>query len=68
VEQQGKLASLKQVGAGRTVGGAVKCVDIYWNADGEAVRLGLSWRWGTKAWGANRIRYPGSPRRKRCTL
>ncbi len=23
---------------------------------------------GTKAWGANRIRYPGSPRRKRCML
>ena len=22
----------------------------------------------SKAWGANRIRYPGSPRRKRCTL
>ena len=22
----------------------------------------------TKAWGANRIRYPGSPRRKRCRL
>ncbi len=21
-----------------------------------------------KAWGANRIRYPGSPRRKRCSL
>ncbi len=23
---------------------------------------------GTKAWGANRIRYPGSPCRKRCLL
>ena len=23
---------------------------------------------GAKAWGANRIRYPGSPRRKRCLL
>jgi hypothetical protein len=23
---------------------------------------------GTKAWGANRIRYPGSPRPKRCQL
>jgi len=21
----------------------------------------LYWHWGTKAWGANRIRYPGSP-------
>ena len=25
-------------------------------------------RSGAKAWGANRIRYPGSPRRKRCRL
>ena len=23
---------------------------------------------GAKAWGANRIRYPGNPRRKRCRL
>ena len=41
-EQQDELTGARQVGAGRTVGGAVKCVDIYWNADGEAVRLGLS--------------------------
>jgi len=28
----------------------------------------MDWRWGAKAWGANRIRYPGSPRCKRCAL
>ncbi len=42
VEQQGKLMDLRQVGADGTVGGAVKCVDIYWNADGEDGQLGLS--------------------------
>ena len=30
--------------------------------------LDLYWRWGTKAWGANGIRYPGSPRPKRWEL
>ena len=30
--------------------------------------LGLNWRSGTKAWGSNRIRYPGSPRCKRWLL
>jgi hypothetical protein len=42
VEQQGELEDLKNVGAARTVGGAVKCVDIYWNADGEDGQLGIS--------------------------
>jgi hypothetical protein len=42
MEQQSKLANLRKVGAARTVGGAVKCVDIYWNADGEDGQLGLS--------------------------
>ena len=41
-EQRGILRILRQVGAEGTVGGAVKCVDIYWNADGEDARLGLS--------------------------
>jgi hypothetical protein len=41
-ELQGKLPVLRQVGVARTVGGAVKCVDIYRNADGEDARLGLS--------------------------
>ena len=30
--------------------------------------LGPYRRWGAKAWGANRIRYPGSPCRKRRVL
>ena len=42
MEQQGELENLKKVGAAGTVGGAVKCVDIYWNADGEDGQLGLS--------------------------
>ncbi len=29
---------------------------------------GLTLTLSAKAWGANRIRYPGSPRRKRCLL
>ncbi len=41
-ELRGILRVLRKVGAGGTVGGAVKCVDIYWNADGEDARLGLS--------------------------
>ena len=41
-EQQSELTGLKEVGVARTVGGAVKCVDIYRNADGEDARLGLS--------------------------
>ncbi len=42
VEQQGELRVLRQVGVARTVGGPVKWVDIYGNADGEDARLGLS--------------------------
>ena len=41
-ELRGKLLILREVWADRTIGGAVKCVDINWNADGEAVQLGLS--------------------------
>ena len=41
VEQQGELRVLRQVGAGGTIGGAVKCVDIDGNANGEGSRLGL---------------------------
>ncbi len=47
---------------------AVKCVDI----EGTPVAKAAHWHDTdaevTKAWGANRIRYPGSPRRKRCLL
>jgi len=46
----------------------VKCVDIIWNAKGEVSELGFAWHWDTKAWVANGIRYPGSPRPKRCQL
>ena len=41
-ELLGILRVLRKVGVARTVGGAVKCVDIYRNADGEDARLGLS--------------------------
>jgi hypothetical protein len=40
VELQGILGFLRLVGAAGTVGVAVKCVDIYRNADGEDGRLG----------------------------
>ena len=49
-------------------GVAVKCVDIGRNISGESGFLDQHRRSGTKAWGANRIRYPGSPRRKRWVL
>ncbi len=35
------LPNLRQVSDEGTVGGAVKCVEIHWNADGEDARLGL---------------------------
>jgi hypothetical protein len=41
-EPHGKLAVLRKVEAGRTVGGAVECVDINRNAEGEDSPLGLS--------------------------
>ena len=47
---------------------AVECVDIRRNISGEGDYLDSNWHWGTKAWGANRIRYPGSPRCKRWIL
>ena len=47
---------------------AVECVDIRRNISGEGDYLDDNWHWGTKAWGANRIRYPGSPRSKRWIL
>ena len=42
-EWQGKLAGLRQVGARGTLGGAVECVDIKRNAEGEISALGLLW-------------------------
>jgi len=54
---------------GRGIPGVeVKFVDIGRNTGGEGGDLVQDWRWGAKAWGANRIRYPGSPRRKRWVL
>jgi hypothetical protein len=41
VELLGILAILGQLGAVGTSGGAVKCVDIAWNAEGENRLLGL---------------------------
>jgi hypothetical protein len=35
------LAILGHLGAAGTNGGAVKCVDIIWNADGESKLLGV---------------------------
>ncbi len=46
----------------------MECVDIWKNTSGEGGCLVCNWRWGSKAWVANRIRYPGSPCRKRWVL
>jgi hypothetical protein len=40
-ELHGEPHILRQVGAVGTIGGVVKCVDIYRNADGEDRPLGL---------------------------
>ena len=42
VELLGILVVLRHSGASGTNGGAVKCVDIIWNADGENSSLGVS--------------------------
>jgi len=49
-------------------GGGVKSVDIGKNTKGKGSLLEHSWHCCTKAWGAKRIRYPRSPRRKLWTL
>ncbi len=41
-EWLGKPTFLRQVEVTGTTGGAVKCVDISWNAGGESESLGLS--------------------------
>ena len=41
VELLGILVVLSQPGASGTDGGAVKCVDIVWNANGENNLLGV---------------------------
>ncbi len=60
-----KLHPLSKVEASGISSVAVKCVDIGRNTGGEGGLLDFYRRCGTKAWVANRIRYPGSPRRKR---
>ncbi len=62
------LLDLDIEGVAGIPGVAVKCVDIRRNINGEGRRLGYYRRSSTKAGGSNRIRYPGSPSRKRCTL
>jgi hypothetical protein len=42
VELLGILAILSHLGAAGTDGGAVKCLDIVWNANGENRLLGVS--------------------------
>jgi len=46
----------------------IKWVDISRNTKCEGNNLGFNWRWGTKVWGAKRIRDPCSPDCKRCML
>ena len=41
-ELLGILPILRKLEAGRTIGGAVECVDIYRNAESEDSPLGLS--------------------------
>ena len=59
---------MSAVGETGTPGVAVECADIRKNTGGEGGSLGRYLRSEAKAWGANRIRYPGSPRRKRWAL
>ena len=62
---------LEDLGTGEVSGTAsveVKFVDIRKNTSGEGGSLARYRRSGATAWGANRIRYPGSPRRKRWML
>ncbi len=48
--------------------GAVKCDNPWRITYGEGIWPERIWRWGTKARGAIRIRYPSSPSSKRCEL
>ena len=68
VELRLKLFSLSSGEEGGIPSVAVKCIDIGKNTGGEGGLLVWYWRWDTKARGANGIRYPGSPGRKRWAL
>ena len=59
------LVFLGDLEVGGMGGVAVKCIDTTQNSDCEGSLLEVNRRSGTKAWGSNRIRYPGSPRPKR---
>ena len=63
---QSILFILRSIEENRISSGEVKFLEIRRNIESEGNFLGWTWHWGAKAWGANRIRYPGSPRRKRC--
>jgi len=49
---------------GRISGVEIKFDDTRRTVNGEGVLLCNNWRWETKAWVANRIRYPNSPSRQ----
>jgi len=51
-----------------TSGVGVKSCNPWRTTSGEGVSPERTWRQGTKARGTNRIRYPGSPSRKRYSL
>ena len=63
-----RLQSLSLKEDTRISSGEVKFIEIRRNTKCEGMYLVQSWRWGAKAWGANGIRYPSSPCRKRCWL
>jgi len=48
--------------------GAIKCLELIRNINGEGRNLVRIWHCITKAWGSKRIRYPRSPSRKRWIL
>ncbi len=62
------LLNLKPGRVRSILGVAVKCYNPQRTTSCEGVWLEWIWRWGTKARGANRIRYPSSPGCKRCEL
>jgi len=67
-ESRVKLLGLGSGEEGGTHRVAVECVDTVRYPDGEGNPPAWYRRWSAKAWGAKGIRYPRSPRRKRCSL
>ncbi len=64
----GDTIGLELGGARGILGEAVKCYNPQKTTDGEGILLEQIRQSGMKARGANRIRYPSSPSRKRCEL